>query len=75
MLSHRIMTLGHIVATTKIGFGRLFGLGQKDNFDGDKFLAKKGVEMLKEWQSNYQVDTGIGFAAPGNQIKMNFQAH
>ena len=55
MMVHRGMTLGHIVATTKLPWKKLFGLKKKKEFDAEKLLAKKGIEMMKEWQASYQV--------------------
>ena len=55
MLAHRLMTLGHIVATTKLPWKKSFGLKKKKKFNADKLLAKKGIEMMKEWQASYQV--------------------
>merc|ERR1712136_466111 len=54
MLAHRLLTLGHIVATTKIPWKKAFGLGKKKQFNADKMLAKRGIEIMKEWQASYQ---------------------
>ena len=56
MLMHRTMTLGHIVATTKIPWQKFLKLNKKKKFNADAMLAKKGIEMMKEWQSSYQVN-------------------
>ena len=66
MISHRLKTLGHIVATTRIGLSRLFV--RRIKFDADEFLATRGIEMMKEWQSNYQVDYCIGLVPAGKQL-------
>ena len=55
MFAHRLLTLGHIVATTKIPWKKAFGLGKKKQFNADKMLAKRGIEIMKEWQASYQV--------------------
>ena len=55
MLSHRMMTLGHTVATTRIPWQNLLGLHKKKKFNADQLLAKRGIEMMKEWQQCYQV--------------------
>lgn len=54
MLLHRIMTLGHIVSSTKIKL--TFG-NKKEQFDGDKFLQKNAVQMFKDLQSTYVPDS------------------
>ena len=55
MFAHRLLTLGHIVATTKIPWKKALGLGKKKQFNADKMLAKRGIEIMKEWQASYQV--------------------
>ena len=52
---HRVMTLGHIVATTRIPWQKFLGLHKKKKFSADQLLAKKGIEMMREWQASYQV--------------------
>jgi chitin synthase len=54
MLMHRMMTLGHIVATTTIPWRKALGIHKKKKFNADALLAKKGIAMMKEWQSSYQ---------------------
>jgi len=54
MLAHRLLTLGHIVATTRIPWKKALGLGKKKQFNADKMLAKRGIEIMKEWQASYQ---------------------
>ena len=55
MLMHRIMTLGHIVATTTIPWRKALGIHKKKKFNADALLAKRGIAMMKEWQNSYQV--------------------
>ena len=55
MLMHRIMTLGHIVATTTIPWRKALGIHKKQKFNADALLAKRGIAMMKEWQNSYQV--------------------
>ena len=55
MLVHRLMTLGHIVATTKIPWKKAFGLGKKKKLNADETLTKRGVDIVKGWQTAYQV--------------------
>ncbi len=45
MLAHRLMTLGHIVSSTKI---RMKLFGKTKAFDPEKFIKKKGVSIIKE---------------------------
>jgi hypothetical protein len=52
MLMHRMMTLGHIVATTSV---RLNFLKKRKQFDGDNFLNKNGVQMIKNIAKSYKV--------------------
>ncbi len=49
---HRMMTLGHIVATTSV---RLNFLKKRKQFDGDNFLNKNGVQMIKNIAKSYKV--------------------
>jgi len=42
------MTISHIVASTHIR------VGKKAPLVGDDYLTKNGVNMVKEWQNNYQ---------------------
>jgi len=49
MLLHRLMTLGHIVASTKLGF-----FGAKRKLNPDEFLNKHGVEVIKEIQDTVE---------------------
>lgn len=53
MLAHRLLTLGQIVASTKIPWKKSFQ--KKKKFNADKMLAKRGIEMMKEWQASYEV--------------------
>ena len=55
MLAHRLLTLGHIVATTKLPWKKSFRLKKKKEYDADTLLAKKGIAIIKEWQASYQV--------------------
>ena len=57
MLMHRIMTLGHIVATTSIPWRKALGIHKKKKFNADALLAKRGIAMMKEWQNSYQVSS------------------
>ncbi|TRY63908.1 hypothetical protein TCAL_11841 [Tigriopus californicus] len=58
MLLHRIMTLGHIVSSTKIKVSIKSMLGKKETqFDGDKFLQRNAVEMFKNLQSTYMPES------------------
>merc|ERR1712227_884131 len=50
MLLHRLMTLGHIVASTKLG---LFGAGRR-HLNPEEFLNKHGVEVMKEIQDTVE---------------------
>jgi hypothetical protein len=52
MLMHRVMTLGHIVSTTSIRFN-VFRKGRK--FDGEHFVDKHGIQMIKTIAKSYQV--------------------
>lgn len=51
MLLHRIMTLGHIVSTTKI---RVRKLGQKHKFDANALIDKQAVDIVKSLIKNVQ---------------------
>lgn len=53
MLAHRIMTLGHIVATTNI---RLTLFGKRRKFNVDELVDKKGVDMVKNMIRTYKAD-------------------
>ena len=61
MLMHRIMTLGHIVATTTIPWKEVLGNAinflfcKEEKFDADAMLAKEATEIIRELQSSYQV--------------------
>ena len=55
MFAHRLLTLGHIVATTKIPWKKAFGLGKKKKLNADETLTKRGVDIVKGWQTAYQV--------------------
>ena len=73
MMVHRGMTLGHIVATTKLPWKKLFGLKKKKEFDAEKLLAKKGIEMMKEWQASYQVSfLNMYHYVRSSMIRMNY---
>lgn len=55
MFAHRLLTLGHIVATTKIPWKKALGLGKEKKLNADKTLTKRGVDIVKRWQTAYQV--------------------
>eukprot|EP00095_Tigriopus_kingsejongensis_P011454 maker-scaffold271_size230452-snap-gene-0.8 protein:Tk11454 transcript:maker-scaffold271_size230452-snap-gene-0.8-mRNA-1 annotation:"isoform b" len=58
MLLHRIMTLGHIVANTKLRIPWKTFLGKDDkHFSVKKDLEKNGVRMFKEMQRNFELDS------------------
>merc|ERR1712127_1181093 len=46
MILHRLMTLGHIVASTKLHLFKSTG------FSSDEYLNRHGVEVIKEIQDN-----------------------
>jgi len=50
MVLHRLMTLGHIVASTHIGFLK----GKK--FDSEEYLNAHGVDVIKEIQDTLEMD-------------------
>ena len=49
---HRMMTLGHIVATTSI---RMNIFKKRKQFDGDNFLNKNGVQMIRNLAKSFRV--------------------
>lgn len=53
MFAHRIMTLGHIVSSTRLRMA--FNWKSKDTFDANEFIDKKGVEIFKDIIRNVQV--------------------
>ena len=55
MFAHRLLTLGHIVATTKIPWKKALGLEKEKKFNADETLAKRGTDIVKRWQTAYQV--------------------
>lgn len=55
LLSRRIMTLGHIVATTDVRLNLKKMCGKEDEFDAEKLLQKNAIELVKNWQRNYDV--------------------
>jgi chitin synthase len=60
MVSHRIMTLGHIVSTTSIwkSLKKWFGKANGDTLDGNAIIDEHGVDLVKRWQkSAYAVST------------------
>ena len=65
MLLHRIMTLGHIVATTTVPWKEVLRrainaiLCREEKFDADAMLMKEATEIIREWQSSYQVSYEI----------------
>ena len=52
MLAHRLMTLGHIISTTKI---RMTLFGKNKRFDPNKLIQKQGVNIVKDIIRNAQV--------------------
>ena len=62
MLAHRIMTLGHIVSTTKLNFftgmrKKLARSRGKDKVDVNKEIQKSGVSLIKDMIKNAQVSS------------------
>jgi len=58
MFAHRLLTLGHIVATTKIPWKKALGLKKEKKPNADKTLTKRGVDIVKRWQTAYQPAVG-----------------
>jgi len=52
MLGHRIMTLGHIVSSTKLNFNPL---RKKKTLDSEEFLNKNGLQMVKNIAKSFTV--------------------
>ncbi len=52
MLGHRIMTLGHIVSSTKLNVNPL---KKKKRFDGEEILNKNGLQMVKTIAKSFTV--------------------
>merc|ERR1712226_554336 len=50
MLIHRIMTLGHIVSSTKVRLTFKKILGKEDKIDPEKLIEKYGVDFIKQIQ-------------------------
>ena len=52
MITHRIMTLGHIVSSTSISTSLLKCCGKKDEkaFDGDAIIDEHAAAMVRRWQ-------------------------
>ena len=53
MIAHRLMTLGHVISTTKIRFA-IFG--KQDKFDPNDMLNKEAVSIIKDLIKNVQPD-------------------
>merc|ERR1719285_697081 len=53
MVLHRLMTLGHIVASTK-----LFWFKRKGALSSEEYLNRHGVEVIKEIQDNIDISEG-----------------
>ena len=53
MIAHRLMTLGHVISTTKIRT-RLFG--KQEKFDPNDMLNKEAVSIVKDLIKNVQPD-------------------
>jgi len=53
MVLHRLMTLGHIVASTHLGFLK------SKNFDSEEYLNAHGVEVIKEIQDTLDGEDGV----------------
>lgn len=53
MFAHRLMTLGHIVSSTRIRMSMKWN--SKNAFDPNEFIDKKGVEIFKDIIRNVQV--------------------
>ena len=57
MITHRIMTLGHIVSSTSI-MKTVKDWFKKDNgnaVDGNQVLDEHGIDMIKRWQKSAMV--------------------
>ena len=52
MITHRLMTLGHIVSSTHI---RPPKLGKGDTFDANKVIEKSGISIIKDLIQNVMV--------------------
>ena len=52
MITHRLMTLGHIVSSTHI---RPPKLGKGNTFDANKVIEKSGVSIIKDLIQNVMV--------------------
>ena len=57
MITHRLMTLGHIVSSTHI---RPPKLGKADKFDANKVIEKSGVSIIKDLIQNVMVSINVG---------------
>ena len=52
---HRVMTLGHMVATTQFPWQIIPGLHEKNEFCAEQLPARKGIQMMKQLQASYRV--------------------
>ena len=65
MITHRIMTLGHIVSSTSIvkTVKDWFKNDKQNAVDGNQVLDEHGIDMIKRWQKSAMVSQAISCMA------------